>query len=161
MANPFPFTAGQVLTAAQMNGIGEAWTTFTPVWTASTTNPAIGNGTLTGKFCRVNKLIIASFEAVFGSTTTFGTGTYLFDFPVTSVVPQRSFARIFSSGSFFDTNTSQLFSLEASYTGTATTQFRVDVYTNATQTIQILSPTVPVTLADSDSFTFTICYEAA
>jgi len=29
MANPFPFTAGQVLTAAQMNGIGET-TSFTP-----------------------------------------------------------------------------------------------------------------------------------
>lgn len=53
MANPFPFSSGAVLTAAQLNGIGE-WTTFTPTFN----NVSLGaSGTVDGKYAQVNNLV--------------------------------------------------------------------------------------------------------
>ena len=80
------YAAGDVLTAAAMNSIGEAWatSTYTPTWTAATTNPAIGNGTLTGYWQQINKTIIGRIKMVAGSTTTFGTGTWYFALPTTA-----------------------------------------------------------------------------
>ncbi|CAL9530333.1 hypothetical protein [Streptomyces sp. enrichment culture] len=61
-----------------------AWNTYTPVWTADTTAPAIGNGTLTGKYAVVGKVCHFSTLVTFGSTTTFGSGYYTLSLPVTS-----------------------------------------------------------------------------
>jgi hypothetical protein len=52
--------------------------TFTPQWLASGTAPAIGNGTLIGRVTRSGKRLFVSFEIAFGTTTTFGSGTYTF-----------------------------------------------------------------------------------
>ena len=60
MANPFPFSSGAVLTAAQLNGIGE-WTSFTPTFN----NVSLGaSGTVAGKYAQVNDLVFwqASFD---------------------------------------------------------------------------------------------------
>jgi hypothetical protein len=76
MANPFPFTAGQVLTAAQMNGIGE-----TLSYTPTTTNVTLGNGTLSASYVQVQKLVYAEIILSFGSTTAF-TGQPTFTLPV-------------------------------------------------------------------------------
>jgi len=68
MASPFPFTSGQVLTAAQLNGIAE-WTTFTPTFT----NVTLGaSGTAAGRYAQINDLVFyaASFDlAGTGSVT--------------------------------------------------------------------------------------------
>jgi hypothetical protein len=69
----------------------EAWTSYTPTWTASAGTPSVGDGTLTGKYARVNKLIDFRIELVFGSTTTMGTAGSVqrFALPVTPVSTQR------------------------------------------------------------------------
>jgi hypothetical protein len=69
----------------------EAFTTYTPTWTTSAGSPAIGNGTLTGKYARVGKLVDFRIELVVGTTTTFGTAgaTWRFALPVTPVSTQR------------------------------------------------------------------------
>ncbi|QFQ97807.1 hypothetical protein F9278_18030 [Streptomyces phaeolivaceus] len=59
-----------------------AWNTYTPVWTAETTNPAIGNGSLTGRYAIVGKTCHFTLLAQFGSTTTYGSGAYYFAYPV-------------------------------------------------------------------------------
>lgn len=51
-----------------------AWTAFTPTWTAVTTNPAIGDGTLTGLFKQNGGSIEFQLQMTAGSTTTFGSG---------------------------------------------------------------------------------------
>jgi hypothetical protein len=61
-----------------------AWNSYTPTWTAVTTNPAIGNGTLTGKYAVVGKVCHFTMYAAFGTTTTFGSGLYTFGLPVES-----------------------------------------------------------------------------
>ena len=70
MASPFPFSVGAVLTAAQMNSIGEAAINYTPVVTA-------GAGTITsytafGGYQIVNKMMRVWFNI---NITNNGTGS--------------------------------------------------------------------------------------
>jgi hypothetical protein len=60
------------------------WTTYTPAWTASTTNPVIGNGTLAGWVMRTGKTVFFEILMVPGTSTTFGSGTYSFSLPYTA-----------------------------------------------------------------------------
>ena len=55
--------------------------TYTPVWTTDGTAPALGNGTLTGRFFRFEKFVFFSVAFTAGSTTTFGTGNFIFSTP--------------------------------------------------------------------------------
>lgn len=55
---------------------------YTPTWTASTTNPSLGNGTLTGRYLKIGKLVHVEFFWSPGSTSTFGSGAYSFALPV-------------------------------------------------------------------------------
>jgi len=65
MASPFDFTAGNTLTAAQLNAIADI-TDFTPSWSNLTT----GNGSYDYKaFLQVNNLVVVSVSYTFGSTS--------------------------------------------------------------------------------------------
>jgi hypothetical protein len=56
--------------------------TYTPAWTSSGTNPAIGNGTIAGKYiCIGGKFVDFSVVITMGSSTTYGTGTYFVSLP--------------------------------------------------------------------------------
>lgn len=91
---PSTWTAGAVLTAAQLNvqlrdnmkAIGDPWASYTPQWLGATTNPVIGNGTLTGNYMQAGKLVMFRIRVVMGSTTTYGSGAYTFGLPVPAVV---------------------------------------------------------------------------
>jgi hypothetical protein len=65
MANPFPFVSGAVLTAAELNGIGE-FTTYTPTFT----NLTVGNGTLTAYYARIQDFVSVFVDVTFGSTSS-------------------------------------------------------------------------------------------
>lgn len=61
--------------------------TYTPAWTAVTSNPAIGNGTITGRYWRRrDKLVTVEIIITTGTTTTYGSGAYLFSLPVNAAV---------------------------------------------------------------------------
>lgn len=60
------------------NGVRE----YTPEWTATTTNPTIGNGTLRGVYLTGLGMCWASIELIIGSTTTLGSGTYELTVPL-------------------------------------------------------------------------------
>lgn len=62
------FTAGDVLQAADLNAIG-TWQDYTPTFTGIT----VGNGTVTGRYCQINKFVAWQVELVLGSTTTIAT----------------------------------------------------------------------------------------
>jgi hypothetical protein len=84
MANPFPFSSGQILTAAQMNGIAEAATNYTPTITAATGTFT----TVTGlaQYIRINKLCWVRFNISITTNGTAGTGVVL-TLPFTGVFP--------------------------------------------------------------------------
>ena len=60
MANPFRFDSGDVLTAANLNAIGD-WTAWTPTWT----NLTIGNGTVTAVYAEVNEIVFYQIEILY------------------------------------------------------------------------------------------------
>lgn len=78
--------AGEFVRAADV--IPDNWTSYTPDWTAVTTPPALGNGSLTGQYIQVGSLVWVTISLVAGSTTTFGSGQYRFSLPVTPEVDQ-------------------------------------------------------------------------
>jgi len=86
MASPFPFTSGQVLTAAQLNSIGEP-TAFTPSWS----NFTVGNAAESWYYTQVNDLIVVQGVTTLGSTSAV-TGTWNLDYPVGSPATSGPFA---------------------------------------------------------------------
>lgn len=107
---PATWAADEVVTAAKMNthvrdnlkAIGDAWTSYVPSWTATTTNPTLGNGTLTGKYLQAGKLVIFRIELTIGSTTTAGSGVYSLSLPVATA--HSTNAVLGGGGLFFDTS---------------------------------------------------------
>lgn len=89
---PRTWVVGEVVSAAimnqevrdQFNSMFAVWTSFPPVWTAATTNPVLGNGTLTGRYMKIGRTVVCHINLTTGSTTTYGSGTYSFTLPVTS-----------------------------------------------------------------------------
>ena len=61
-----------------------AWQSYTVSWTAATTNPSIGNGTLAGRYVQIGKTVIGTIKLAMGSTTTYGSGIWRFSLPKTS-----------------------------------------------------------------------------
>lgn len=147
-------------------GSGTAWTSFTPTWTASSVNPAIGNGTISGKYQKFGKTVVARYTVTYGSTTTYGTGSYRLSYPVTSVTwvtaddlqglgighyVRSGFANYILHAHARSTSTSYFeMSVQASAGGAGT----YDTWTNFTQA-------VPATSQNGDSFRIQVVYEAA
>jgi hypothetical protein len=73
MVTPFPFSVGELLTATDMNSIGEAATSFTATWS----NYTRGNGASIAYYTRVNKLTYVYVEETLGSTSSMGTSPTL------------------------------------------------------------------------------------
>lgn len=65
MASPFDFSSGAVLTAAQLNEIGD-----TKSWVPTWTNLTIGNASVTALYNVVNNLCFYFVKVAFGSTTS-------------------------------------------------------------------------------------------
>lgn len=57
------------------------WSSYTPAWTAVTTAPALGNGTLAGYYIKVSDGYLVRIRLVAGSTTTYGSGAWFFSTP--------------------------------------------------------------------------------
>lgn len=76
MATFGTFAAGQVLTAAELNAVGD-WQTYTPALEGSTTDPTVS--TVGGLYYEMNEIVIARVS--FTVFTSAGSGTYYFTTP--------------------------------------------------------------------------------
>ncbi|MFD5033656.1 hypothetical protein ACFWM0_25095 [Streptomyces sp. NPDC058405] len=89
---PRTWLVGEVATAAMFNtevrdqfaSMFDAWTSWTPSWTAATTNPVVGNGTLNGRHMKWGRTCHVNLELTCGSTTTYGSGVWSFSLPFTA-----------------------------------------------------------------------------
>lgn len=151
MANPFPFTAGQVLTAAELNSIGEA-TSFTPTFN----NLTIGNGTVTGTYMQVNDLVWGTIRLVFGSTTSV-TGTIQPAFPVTATFVAL---QNIGQGIVTDTGTANylVFPIQISTTNFA---LNAETSTGTYGGLTSAGATIPFTWANTDVLCVDFVYRAA
>jgi hypothetical protein len=160
MANPFPFVAGNVLTAAQLNGIGE-WTSYTPVLTATTTNPTYGTGaTATGSYARVQNLIIYQFNIYFGTPGfVAGVGNYFVSLPITAFEASQFYGATVGRTSFYDSSANTVYYADA-WIGT-TTKLNLTYVTATNGAIAPITATTPVIPASGDAISGLVIYKAA
>lgn len=80
-------------------------TSYTPAWTGASSDPAIGDGSLTGYYTRHGRMITAAVRLVIGSTTTFGSGAWSFSLPFTPAptLAQVGQAYVLDSGTNYRT----------------------------------------------------------
>ncbi len=154
MANPFPFVASTVLTAAQLNGIGEAATSFTPTFAAG--GYTRGNGTSIAYYMRVNKLVYVYVEETLGTTSSM-VGAPTMTLPITASRQQSiqmGRSRIDDAGANVYWGTT---------VGSGTTQVLVYADNSAGTYVAFagITATIPMTWAATDKFTLSFVYEAA
>jgi hypothetical protein len=150
MANPFPFVAGEILTAAELNGIGE-YTAYTPTFN----NLTVGNGTLNFKFAQVNEFVHVVGILTFGSTTSI-TGVPNFTFPVV----EEDFVQIFQGfATLSDANVNDYlgFVYRASSENRLLTMNVASTYPAGAY----VGPTVPFTWTTGDAIRVNVIYKAA
>lgn len=140
-------------------GIQAAWTAYTPTWTATSTNPVLSDGTITGKYRQIGKTIEFYAQITMGGSTTFGSGAWIVGLPVAELTSVKwAF-----SGMARDVSTSQNFPAKALSSVAApagTVQILCDS-TTAGATLRSVSGTVPFTWAVSDTLYIAGTYEAA
>ncbi len=156
---PKTWAVGEVVTATNMNthlrdnlkAIGDPWTSYTPTWTAATTNPTLGNGTLTGAYLSAGKLTVFRVRLTIGSTTTIGSGSYAFALPATA----NTIGNEPVGNGFIRDNSAATFRMR-------------HAYMNTTGTVRLsdeggahVSDTVPWTWASADTLNLWGMYEAA
>jgi len=71
---------GAITQAGRPAALGE-WTAYTPTWGASGTAPALGNGTIAGRYTIIGKTVHCRVTLGLGSTSTQGTGMWYFTVP--------------------------------------------------------------------------------
>ena len=154
MANPFPFVASTVLTAAQLNGIGEATASYTPTLAGIT----IGNGTVAASFTRVNKLVYGSINITLGSTSVI-TGTVTFTVPVTASANSASL--LTGDGYYYDFSTDTAYLGPSIRTSTTVCTPFVGNASSTYVTRSLINATTPVVFGTSDQIVYDFLYEAA
>ena len=152
MANPFPFTAGQVLTAAQMNGIGEAAITFTPTFT----NYTRGNGTSVAYYMRVNKLVYVYVEETLGSTSSMSTQPTM----TLPLAATRIQAISLARSRIDDTGTTVFFGTVLPSSASAVQLF-ADLASGTYTAFANITSTVPMTWTTTDKIILNYIYEVA
>jgi hypothetical protein len=165
---PGTATAGEVLTAAFWNAnvrdnlneiapITAGWTSWTPVLSATTTNPTIGTGNIrTGQYQKVGTLVNVQFRIVFGTSgVAAGSGVYRFDLPITPSLLSGNFDPI-GHGVIYDTSTGDFRVVALVGVGGST----VEMYFNGTTNFFVTNAQ-PWTWAASDILNGQLTYRAA
>jgi len=131
-----------------------AWTAYTPTWTANTTNPVLGNGTIVGAYAQIGKVVNFRIVLTMGSTTTFGSGFYSFGVPVTSAAGATGAYSTIGSVVAFDTSANLMYEAQPILFSTTTVILR---YQNS----GLFTNTAPTTFANTDIITIQGTYQAA
>jgi hypothetical protein len=127
------------------------WQSYTPAWTANTGTPSLGNGTITGKYFRLGKMVIVNISLTFGSTTSAaGTSTWYISLPITSAGLGHGVWTAYDSGVKYHTGILQVF------TGAT----RINSF-YASDGQGYLSETRPHTWKANDYLNFTAIYQVA
>lgn len=147
-------TATRFARADHAHGLVGAWTTYTPVWTASTTNPVLGNGTLTGAWVQFGKTVHFRATLTPGSTTTYGAGAYSISIPTTPAAFEQLCTLVFAK------STTNIFSGVGRISASTATVTR-SLFVQNVATAAGWTPTVPAVLASGNVVTITGTYQTS
>ncbi|MFJ6616683.1 hypothetical protein ACIQOW_03740 [Kitasatospora sp. NPDC091335] len=133
------------------------FTSFTPAWTAQTTNPTLGNGTLVSRWTRVGRMITWMGSLQLGSTSNGGTGLWSMSVPV-----QAAANGILNVGTcdYVNAGDNEYVGLSQITNGSYVLGFLVKTTANA-QSSGGVSNTVPVGASSNTRLHWSITYEAA
>lgn len=159
---PRTWVVGEVVSAAvmnqeirdQFNSMFGAWTAYTPTWTAATSNPALGNGTILGRYMKIGRTVLCDIILTAGSTTTYGSGAYSIGMPAAAAAASLEAAGVarLSAGSTY-----------IGYAYVASGALVANVIFPNTSTPSVganWTSTAPATLAAGHSLRLTLTYEA-
>lgn len=121
-----------------LTAISDGWTSYTPVITASTTNPS--GHTISGSYKNLGKLVLYQILVTFATSEGTGASYFLTLPPVPTAMPTNA---PHGQATFFDTSASASYMRMAIAVSTTTIAL---VDTAAAR----VSPTVPVTVATGD-----------
>lgn len=162
-STPRTWVAGEVPTATHFNenvrdfgrAFADAWASYTPTLTASTTNPT--NWTQTGYFMQAGKLVIAKLLLTAGASMTAGSGTYRIALPVNANTAIGT--QYIGTLTLRDASTGNTFYAQAAVSNTAyiTLNYAATYGGGAAN----VANNAPWTWAASDFIAATIIYEAA
>lgn len=97
----FPATAVAVADVNTLDDYEEG--TWSVSWTTeSGAAPALGNGTLSGRYIKIGRFVSCIINLIGGSTTTFGGGVWRFDFPFTAETGVTGAACQFTGVAYID-----------------------------------------------------------
>lgn len=159
---PRTWVVGEVVSAALMNqeirdqftSMFDAWTSYTPTWTAATTNPVLNNGVMVGKYLKIGRKCIVDIRLQMGSTTTYGSGVYSFSVPfaAATTIDYLGSARLAAA---------DVWTGQTVLSGGASA-FNCVFPTSATDSrAATMSPTVPQTLANTHILRAQLEYQTA
>lgn len=121
---------------------------FTPVWTAATVNPSIGNGTLNGFYTRAGNNVTATITLTAGSSTSFGAGAWSF------LLPYAAQNKAVGQSFILDFGTGYFGGIAMANDNDAA----VEIYINGTT--NLVNSVAPMAWAANDSITITLSYKA-
>ncbi|MFF3128501.1 hypothetical protein ACFVRD_40960 [Streptomyces sp. NPDC057908] len=160
--DPRTWNAGEMVIAAmlnteirdQLNSMFGAWSSYTPVWTAATTNPSLGNGSITGRYMKIGRTCHVRIDLTMGSTTTYGSGGWSLGLPVAASATgvQIGAAHAFQS---------QRIAGHINIAAGATVGQVFFPTTALPASMSSASATVPVTWAAAGKLTIALTYETA
>ena len=150
MTSPFPFTAGQILSAAELNSMGET-ETYTPTWT----NYTRGNGTSVGYRGLLGKWAYVYAKETLGSTSSV-TGALRLTLPYT---PSRIQGIPFGVCQFGDIGAAAFVANIQPISATAV-ELRSTTANGTYTQQQSTSSTLPFTWTTNDYFEIAMFYEA-
>lgn len=142
-------TDNSTATLDNVNEIWDSYASVTPVWRGTTTDPVLGNGTLTGRVYRAGRKLKVDVSLSCGSTTTYGVGAWYFTLPAPFAAFVAKFqatgsARVLDSGvQYYPANV-------------VITAGSNQIYAFGTQGI---NSAAPMTWASGDTLTFSVEFE--
>jgi len=155
MASPFPFTSGQVLTAAELNEIGD-WIDYSG--TQTFTGLTVGNGTLSSYYTAVNDVVYMRGRFILGSTSGV-TGAVDMTIPITNAV--TTLQDWTGHNRFFDQSASAYYAGALVSIGTTTYRLTRFVVSGSEIVNGDLGSAAPFTWTTGDEISWSFHYQAA
>lgn len=125
---------------------------YTPTWKGDSSDPSLGDGTISGNWARKGKKITQSVYLTMGSTTTYGTGNWYFQLVFGTAVKNRVTNQVigFDNGTAFRVGAAVISSTSSP-----------KIYMISNDGTNNWAPSRPHTWASGDYLYFTIEYELA
>jgi hypothetical protein len=137
---------------------GNAWFPYTPAWTASTSNPTLGNGSIAGRYMRSGKSVFFAAEVITGSTTTYGSGNYSLSLPI---APRTTTPTQYVQSRVGDASSGQAYAGQSGALVDTPSPGAAPIQVQGAADLDNVTPTSPITFATGDQLRLFGMYEAA